>query len=120
MLWYKNTFEKNIFSFQTIFNNLAKVIDMSTARQVPVLSIGIPDSAYQAESPRARSKRDGVNRMLEEKALNEPDLLHYIPCPIPFEENSKYFDPDGLHFSKEGYKQFGKLLAEHAFKILEL
>jgi lysophospholipase L1-like esterase len=59
--------------------------------------------------------------MLEEKSsLNESNLFHYIPCPITFERNSKYFDSDGLHFSEDGYKQLGKLLAEHVLKFLKI
>jgi lysophospholipase L1-like esterase len=99
---------------------LEKLIEISTDRGIPVLSIGIPDSDYLTQSVRARSRRDGVNRMLEEKSLKESNLLHYIPCPITFEENSKFFDSDGLHFSKEGYKELGKLLADHVIKILDI
>jgi lysophospholipase L1-like esterase len=58
--------------------------------------------------------------MLEEKASNESNLFHYIPCPVTFEKNSKYFDSDGLHFSEDGYKQLGKLLAEHVVKLLKM
>jgi hypothetical protein len=44
----------------------------------------------------------------------------YVEFPFKFEENSKYFDPDKLHFSKEGYNHLGKFLADPAKKILKV
>jgi lysophospholipase L1-like esterase len=116
----RNQTTKNAFSFQKIFQNLEKLIQICTDRQVPVLSIGIPDSDYLAHSVTARSRRDKVNGMLEDKASNESDSFHYIPCPIIFEENSKYYDADGLHFSAVGYKELGKSLAPHVVEFLKI
>jgi hypothetical protein len=54
--------------FQKIYSNLEKLLDMCVKHHVPVLSIGIPDSGYLSQDKKARSRRDGVNSLLKEKA----------------------------------------------------
>jgi hypothetical protein len=54
--------------FQKIYSNLEKLLDMCVKHHVPVLSIGIPDSGFLSHDKKARSRRDGVNSLLKEKA----------------------------------------------------
>ncbi len=44
----------------------------------------------------------------------------YIECPFQFENNSKYYDSDTLHFSKEGYDHLGKFLADPVKRKLNI
>ena len=80
-----------------------------------VIAIGIPDSAFQSHSPDAKRRRDLVNQRLEDYASDSNGFVRYFPCPVVYSRDSRNFEPDGLHFSEEGYK----FLASQLLKIVK-
>jgi hypothetical protein len=79
MFVYKKNlqFKNELIFFQKIYSNLEKLLDMCVKHGVPVLSIGIPDSGFLSHDKKARSRRDGVNSLLKEKAA---ELSRFVGC----------------------------------------
>ena len=58
--------------------------------------------------------------MLKARTKNKKKIA-FLDCPIELEDkNMKYFDPDTVHLSKEGYTYLGQLLAEHLKTFLAI
>lgn len=101
-----------LFSIKVIVSNILMLSEICLSQDVPVLLLGVPNTSIYKEQPEASQRRIEVNKMLKEKTKNEKKIA-FLECPIEFDDkNLKYFDPDTVHFSKEGYKYLGQLLAE--------
>ena len=100
------------FPIKGIVSNILTLADICLSRDVPVLLLGVPNTSIYNDEPQPSVRRTEVNQMLKAKTKNKKKVA-YLDCPIEFEDkNMKYFDPDTVHFSKEGYTYLGQLLAE--------
>ena len=81
-----------------------------------VLNIGIPDSAFLEHNSAARSKRDQVNKLLKATNLSR---MHYHACPLTYSRGNKNYEPDGLHFSEQGYKGFANGISQLVYSLLK-
>ena len=80
------------------------------------LAIGIPPSGYQSQNEAAAALASTVSANLE--ALEEDPRVTFVPFPFEYERDGDNWYPDGLHFSKTGYKLLGESLAPAVEKIL--
>lgn len=83
------------------------------------LAIGIPSSAYQDVDVTAREKAQAINQGLQHLSRKYPQQLEYMEFPFGFDKGGLYWDPDGLHCSKEGYHRLGESLVEPVSRILQ-
>ncbi len=81
------------------------------------LSIGIPGSRYQYQTPIAGQMASYINNALKEFASSDP-RISYVDFPTPFRENDSKWLTDGLHMSGEGYKFLGEALSRPVTEIL--
>jgi lysophospholipase L1-like esterase len=81
------------------------------------IAVGIPSSAYQENHIDAADLCREVNEALKEFCSSSPRAF-YIPFPFGFERDEKWA-PDGLHLTKEGYKQLGTELAPAIAQVLK-
>lgn len=79
---------------------------------VPTVAVGIPPSAYQAHQSEAAELAASFNRELKHWCSGRAELVAYVDHPIKqWRRDDGLWAPDGLHFSKEGYRVLGEGLA---------
>ena len=103
-----------------IVDNIIKLIQVCKDHSVQrILSVGIPDSAFVARVQEARKKRDAINNGLKEYASSTEGFVTYKNSPVRYDSASESFDPDGLHFSPKGYREFSDGIYETVLGLVQ-
>jgi lysophospholipase L1-like esterase len=81
------------------------------------VAVGIPPSSYQENHLDAADLCCEVNEALKDFCRSSPRAF-YVAFPFGCERDQKWA-PDGLHLTKEGYKQLGTDLAPAISQVLK-
>mmetsp|Transcript_33273 Transcript_33273/g.73068 ORF Transcript_33273/g.73068 Transcript_33273/m.73068 type:complete len:209 (-) Transcript_33273:428-1054(-) len=85
------------------------------------VALSIPQSMASVLGPsQVNSRRVAVNSLLEKYSFDNPQRCMYIAMDkdVPWSEESKNYESDGLHLSAEGYESFARLLAPKLLPLM--
>ena len=99
------------FPKDVILANIRGLHSLCHAHGVETVAIGIPSSSWMSTDQTANEIRETLNDELRLFCENAEGKARFFPFPFDFVRNGSNWDSDGLHFSKEGYKQLGIALA---------
>ena len=107
-------------SFQEVVSNLLKLMDVGKDHGVKrILNVGIPESAFLARVNTVRTNRDAINKDLQGHAHKSQGYVTYQDAGLKYDATSGLFEPDGLHFSPNGYRKFAEGIHDNVRMILD-
>ncbi|KAI1855439.1 hypothetical protein JX266_000304 [Neoarthrinium moseri] len=106
----------------TLLNSLKELWDIPLSHGGKVLALTIPE--INADIPGLEFSRKAVNlgiKNYKKQNFYAFDLAAAVPyCDMPAMDRIKYWDPDGVHFTRDGYDLIGQKVAECLIRILHL
>ena len=98
-----------------ISDTLTKIYDtIIKTYKCQLIAVTVPPALHKFKNIDAN--RDELNQFIR-KQQNVVDLFEYVKSKDA-EAKKKFFDADGLHFSEDGYAQFGQLVYDKMTPIL--
>ena len=99
---------------ERIFANLKALHEVCHTAGARTVALSVPQSKAAVGGGPAfvNERRERVNALLAEFAKGHPRCTHVaIDVEVPWAADSPLWEPDGLHFSKEGYAELARKLA---------
>ena len=94
---------------QDIASSIIALHELALKENIPTLAIAIPRSGFQHNVSDARDLCDDVNQIVEDWCAEK--LVGFFEFPFGWSAGDERWATDGLHLTKEGYREVGAFLA---------